>query len=197
MLVTVSDLVKYVRGIDERLQNETEYPDSHIRNQIGYGIQNLAAQLQCFVKEEFIELAPYVATGLKFNIVPTEEVLGYFDIQLMEMTPMGVGKSHCFECVRENQNRSITVDFPIKPITDMYLKLRYFFAPDITDKEELVLESEVFHFLKHAIQSVVWGGLKDYQKEQYHQKTLNLHASEKILQHPVDFIPETMKGGFV
>ena len=76
------------------------------------------------------------------------------------------------------------------------LKIGYFYVPNILVETELDIEPEIHHFMKHAIQVVLWGGLKDYEKEQYHQKTLDAHAARKNVSYPTG-MEQPLKGGFI
>lgn len=190
----------YVRGLDERLRDEDRYPHEEILNKIRYGIHNLAAQCQCFAKEEQVRLNDYTDNGLyQFNIYPTKtNVLGYYGKTIL------VNNNGIFEevfysdiAVAQNPDKSLYITIPSPPSAELFLALKYFYAPDVEFTSQLDVEPEVWHFMKHSIQIVVWGGLKDYEKEQYHQKVLDTHAAQKILQMPQSMVPSSMKGGFV
>jgi hypothetical protein len=200
MIVEISYLMDYVRGLDERLRDEDKYPHEEILNKIRYGIHNLAAQVQCFTKEEQVKLNDYTDTGLnQFNIYPTKpNVLGYYNKTVM-IDNGGIIEDVFYTdiVVKENPDKSLYVTIPSPPYQDLYLSLKYFYAPDVTFTSQIDIEPEVFHFMKHSVQIVVWGALKDYEKEQYHQKVLDTHASQKILQMPQSMVPSSMKGGFV
>jgi len=200
MELNLADLISYVRGLDERLTDSTKYPDEVIADKIKYGIDNLAAQVQPFTKEEFIYLDQFIDIGLtKFDVKTSEQLLGYYLVELHQFNNFTWGKVEGATDIllTENMDRSINVEIVNTPVTPLAIKIRYFYAPDILATNILIVEPEVWHFMKHAIQIVVWGSLKDYTKEQYHQKVLDTHASQKILQQPVGYTPNVMKGGFI
>ena len=200
MQITLSELISYVRKLDQRLSDETMYSDDSLTDKIRYGIDNLSAQVQPFVKEEFIDLSQYIDSGiLKFNLPMEEIVLGYFQIQFVQLNGNEFQDLINPEMSAIQQlDKSLYVVFPSAPVLKTFLRVKYFYAPDITATPILEVEPEVWHFMKHSIQIVVWGGLKDYEKEQYHQKVLDQHVSTKILQAPQNsFVPNSMKGGFV
>ena len=86
MEISLSYVIDYVRGLDERLTDTTKYPDESIANKIKYGIDNLSAQVQPFTKEEFIGLNQYINLGLKrINIKPSEQLLGYYEIGIYQL----------------------------------------------------------------------------------------------------------------
>lgn len=68
-----------------------------------------------------------------------------------------------------NDDKSITVDvvseYAKKQVCWKQLKIGYFYVPNILVETELEIEPEIHHFMKHAIQVVLWGGLKDYEKD--------------------------------
>ena len=200
MEISLSYVIDYVRGLDERLTDTTKYPDESIANKIKYGIDNLSAQVQPFTKEEFIGLNQYINLGLKrINIKPSEQLLGYYEIGIYQLNDFVWSKVEGVTdvIITEDMDRSLTVDIINTPTVELAIKFRYFYAPDILAVDTLIVEPEVWHFMKHSIQIVVWGALKDYNKEQYHQKVLDTHASQKILQQPVGYAPTSMKGGFI
>lgn len=200
MQVTLTDLTAYVRGLDERLRNVVNYTDEALHDKIRYGIHNLAAQCQPFVKEEWLSLQPYFDVDLlQFNIVPTHEILGYLSKEFYSTSDnINYNKVILTDItLTEELNNSLSFSFTVEPPSGLYFKMRYFYAPDILVTPTLEVEPEVWHFMKHSIQIVVWGALKDYEKEQYHQKVLDTHVSQKILQQPKGETPTDMKGGFV
>ena len=96
-----------------------------------------------------------------------------------------------------NSDKSITVDVVNEyAASKLALNVGYFYIPNILTELQIDVEPEVFHFMKHAIQIVLWGGLKDYEKEQYHQKVLDAHAAKKTISFPTE-MGQPLKGGFI
>lgn len=200
MQLTLTDIIAYVRKLDERLRDTVKFTDDDIADKIKYGIDNLSAQVQPFAKEEFVDLKQFIDAGItKILFKPSEQNLGYYSKSFWKLVGFDWVQvdSYTNITVTENKDRSLLIDILSVPAEQLALKVEYFFAPDIVSTPILEVEPEVWHFMKHSIQIVVWGALKDYEKEQYHQKVLDEHASKKILQSPTGYVPTTMKGGFV
>lgn len=198
MTVTREYLTDYLKGIDSRL---AAMPDEKLWDKIRYGIQNLASQATCFVMEEFIPLKDYIENGFsKFSVSPTKEIINYYNIEVSSISDDMVLDAYVYStAIRliQSNDMKIYVDI-INPAiaSDFALKIKYFYSPDILLETTLEVQPEVWHFMKHSIQIVAWGALKDYEKEQYHQKVLDAHLSQKTLTMPID-MPDGLRGGFI
>ena len=196
MIVTLDDLVEYSQGIDARLATL----DVHkLKDKIRYGVINLATQELCFSIEETIQFGQFISADLlAFTITPSKEIVNYFLTTVVNSVydPFFLPTSDAVT-LTVNSDKSITVNV-INPDQAflLALKIGYFYVPNILVETELEIEPEVHHFMKHAIQVVLWGGLKDYEKEQYHQKTLDAHASRKNVTYP-NGMEQPLKGGFI
>lgn len=199
MQITLDYLISYVRGLDERLTDEVKYTDSVLTDKIRYGIHNLAALVQPFAKEEFIDLNPYLAQNIQqFQLTMQEQVLGYYGKTIVILNGSVYEDISITDIlVQEQLDKSLYITVPNIPAQPVYLRVKYFYALDIEKTPILEVEPEIWHFMKHSIQIVVWGSLKDYEKEQYHTKVLDSHVSQKILQPPVQPASYSMKGGFI
>jgi hypothetical protein len=192
MTVQKSDLLSYVRGLDLRLESKT---DSEILSIIQYGINNLSDAMLCFFTQETITLNDYQALGLdNFMYTLSKYSIGELHIKLYADGEEVVNTNVDIEQI-DNNNYNIKILTTITVQTDIVFS--YFYTPDITNITTLVVEPEVFHFLKHSIQVVAWGGLKDYEKEQYHQKVWDEHIKTRRLTFPVHLERGSLKGGFV
>ena len=196
MTVTLDDLVEYSQGIDARLAT---LDVDKLKDKIRYGVNNLATQELCFSTEETIPFNQFTSVGLmSFTITPSKEIINYYLTTIVNsvydqfLLPPSDAVT-----LTINSDKSITVNV-INPYQAslLALKIGYFYVPNILVETEIDIEPEVHHFMKHAIQVVLWGGLKDYEKEQYHQKTLDAHASRKNISYPVG-AEQPLKGGFI
>ena len=196
MTVTLDDLVEYSQGIDARLAT---LDVDKLKDKIRYGVNNLATQELCFNTEETIPFGQFISADLlAFTITPSKEIVNYFLTTVVNSVydPFLLPTSNAVT-LTINSDKSITVNV-INPdqASLLALKIGYFYVPNILADLELELEPEVHHLLKHAIQVVLWGGLKDYEKEQYHQKTLDAHAARKTISFPTE-MEQPLKGGFI
>ena len=196
MTVTLDDLVEYSQGIDARLAT---LDVDKLKDKIRYGVNNLATQELCFNTEETIPFGQFISADLlAFTITPSKEIVNYFLTTVVNSVydPFLLPTSNAVT-LTVNADKSITVNV-INPeqASLLALKIGYFYVPNILTDLELDLEPEVHHLLKHALQVVLWGGLKDYEKEQYHQKVLDAHAARKTISFPTE-MEQPLKGGFV
>lgn len=196
MTVTLDDLVEYSQGIDARLAT---LDVDKLKDKIRYGVNNLATQELCFSTEETVPFGQFISADLlAFTITPSKEIVNYFLTTVVNSVydPFLLPTSEAVT-LTINSDKSITVNV-INPdqASLLALKIGYFYVPNILVETEIDIEPEVHHFMKHAIQVVLWGGLKDYEKEQYHQKTLDAHASRKNISYPVG-AEQPLKGGFI
>ena len=196
MTVTLDDLVEYSQGIDARLAT---LDVDKLKDKIRYGVNNLATQELCFSTTETIPFSQFTNVGLtSFSITPSKEIINYYLTTVVNSVydPFLLPTSNAVT-LTVNADKSITVNV-INPeqASLLALKIGYFYVPNILTDLELDLEPEVHHLLKHALQVVLWGGLKDYEKEQYHQKTLDAHASRKNVTYP-NGMEQPLKGGFI
>lgn len=196
MTVTLDDLVEYSQGIDARLAT---LDVNKLKDKIRYGVNNLATQELCFSTEETIPFGQFInADLLAFTITPSKEIVNYFLTSVVNSVydPFLLPPSDAVT-LTINSDKSITVNV-INPYQAslLALKIGYFYVPNILVDLEFDLEPEVHHLLKHALQVVLWGGLKDYEKEQYHQKVLDAHAARKTISYP-NGMEQPLKGGFI
>ena len=196
MIVTLDDLVEYSQGIDARLAT---LDVDKLKDKIRYGVNNLATQELCFSTEETVPFGQFISADLlAFTITPSKEIVNYFLTTVVNSVydPFLLPTSNAVT-LTVNADKSITVNV-INPeqASLLALKIGYFYVPNILTDLELDLEPEVHHLLKHALQVVLWGGLKDYEKEQYHQKVLDAHAARKTISFPTE-MEQPLKGGFI
>ena len=196
MTVTLDDLIEYSQGIDARLAT---LDVDKLKDKIRYGVNNLATQELCFNTEETIPFGQFISADLlAFTITPSKEIVNYFLTTVVNSVydPFLLPASNAVT-LTVNADKSITVNV-INPeqASLLALKIGYFYVPNILTDLELDLEPEVHHLLKHAIQVVLWGGLKDYEKEQYHQKVLDAHAARKTISFPTE-MEQPLKRGFI
>ena len=199
MTITREYLTEYLRGIDSRLAAMT---DEKLWDKIRYGIQNLASQATCFVMEEFIPLKDYIENDiLKFTIYPTKEIINYYNVSIASLSSDAMNDVSIYRDSVQfivASDKKIYVEILNSGIaSELAIKAKYFYSPDILIDTTLEVEPEVWHFMKHSIQIVAWGALKDYEKEQYHQKVLDAHLSQKTLTMPSDMPSDFLKGGFI
>lgn len=196
MIVTLDDLVEYSQGIDARLAT---LDVNKLKDKIRYGVNNLATQELCFSTEETIPFNQFTSVGLmSFTITPSKEIINYYLTTVVNAVydPFLLPSSDAVT-LTVNSDKSITVDVVNEyAASKLALKVGYFYIPNILVETNLEIEPEIHHFMKHAIQVVLWGGLKDYEKEQYHQKTLDAHASRKNVSYP-NGMEQPLKGGFI
>ena len=196
MTVTLDDLVEYSQGIDARLAT---LDVDKLKDKIRYGVNNLATQELCFATEESIPFSQFTDAGLmSFTITPSKEIINYYLTTVVNAVydPFLLPSSDAVT-LTVNSDKSITVDVITEyAASKLALKIGYFYTPNILTELQLDVEPEVFHFMKHAIQIVLWGGLKDYEKEQYHQKVLDAHAARKTISYP-NGMEQPLKGGFL
>ena len=196
MTVTLDDLVEYSQGIDARLAT---LDVNKLKDKIRYGVNNLATQELCFSTTETISFKQFIDAGLPtFHITPSKEIINYYLTTIVNTVydPFLLPVSDAVSIV-VNPDKTITVTVISEYAASLLsLKIGYFYIPNILVETELEIEPEIHHFMKHAIQVVLWGGLKDYEKEQYHQKTLDAHASRKNVSYPIG-MEQPLKGGFI
>ena len=196
MTVTLDDLVEYSQGIDARLAT---LDVDKLKDKIRYGVNNLATQELCFAIEESIPFSQFTDAGLmSFTITPSKEIINYYLTTVVNAVydPFLLPSSDAVT-LTVNSDKSITVDVVNEyAASKLALKVGYFYIPNILTELQIDVEPEVFHFMKHAIQIVLWGGLKDYEKEQYHQKVLDAHAARKTISYP-NGMEQPLKGGFL
>ena len=196
MTVTLDDLVEYSQGIDARLAT---LDVDKLKDKIRYGVNNLATQELCFSMTETVPFSQFINIGLtSFLITPSKEIINNYLTTVVNSVydPFLLPDSDAVT-LTINDDKSITVDVVNEYAASLLsLKIGYFYVPNILVETEIDIEPEVHHFMKHAIQVVLWGGLKDYEKEQYHQKTLDAHASRKNISYPVG-AEQPLKGGFI
>lgn len=196
MIVTLDELVTYAQGIDTRLASISA---ASIKDKVSYGVNNLATQELCFSTTETISFKQFIDSGLtSFTITPSKQIINYYltSVESAVYDPFLISSSSDVLFVI-NPDKSIDVDVVNEYAASLLvLKIGYFYVPNILAETTLDIEPEVHHFLKHAIQVVLWGHLKDYEKEQYHQKTLDAHAARKNISYPTD-MAQPLKGGFI
>jgi hypothetical protein len=199
MQLTLTYLIGFVRGLDERLTDPTKYTDNAIADKIRDAIHNLSALVQPFVKEELIDLNQYLDLGLKqFELDMQEQVLGYLEKTLVILNGFEYEDVSTTDVIiTEQLDKSLYVKITNIPSNPIYLRVRYFYVLNIEKTPLLEVEPEIWNFLQHSIQIVIWGMLKDYDKEQYHTKVLDQYVSRKITQSPVQNAIYPMKGGFI
>ena len=198
MTVTLNGLIEYLRGIDSRLQAMT---DEVLGDKVRYGLQNLASQAQCFIRDEYIPLSQYIDGGLlKFTVSPSKEIINYYCVGLSTLVSNTVNDTSVYNnaiTIVVGSDKKVYVEIINTAVaSELALVIKYFYVPDILEEVTMEVEPEVWHFLKHSMQIVAWGGLKDYEKEQYHQKVLDQHLAQKTLVMPSD-MPNVLKGGFL
>ena len=196
MTVTLDDLVEYSQGIDARLAT---LDVDKLKDKIRYGVNNLATQELCFSTEETIPFNQFTSVGLmSFTITPSKEIINYYLTTVVNAVyDQFLLPSSDAVTLTVNSDKSITVDIVNEyAASKLALKVGYFYIPNILTELQIDVEPEVFHFMKHAIQIVLWGGLKDYEKEQYHQKVLDAHAARKTISFPTE-MEQPLKGGFI
>ena len=196
MTVTLYDVVTYAQGIDTRLASISA---ASIKDKVSYGVNNLDTQELCFSTTETISFKQFIDSGLtSFTITPSKQIINYYltSVESAVYDPFLISSSSDVLFVI-NPDKSIDVDVVNEYAASLLvLKIGYFYVPNILAENTLDIEPEVHHFLKHAIQVVLWGHLKDYEKEQYHQKTLDAHAARKNISYPTD-MAQPLKGGFI
>lgn len=196
MIVTLDELVTYAQGIDTRLASISA---ASIKDKVSYGVNNLSTQELCFSTTETISFKQFIDSGLtSFTITPSKQIINYYltSVESAVYDPFLISSSSDVLFVI-NPDKSIDVDVVNEYAASLLvLKIGYFYVPNILTEDTLDIEPEVHHFLKHAIQVVLWGHLKDYEKEQYHQKTLDAHAARKNISYPTD-MAQPLKGGFI
>ena len=69
-LVTLDSLRAYSRSLDDRLKDTKKYPDSWIDSKINLGYEELATLSQPFLKEEVLDLTPYINDGTSIGSEP-------------------------------------------------------------------------------------------------------------------------------
>ena len=194
MVITLSDFQAYVRGLDSRLANATLYPDDKINDIISYGVHNLASQAMCFYKSEKTALSEFaIPTDIHYPI--EDDIINYYF--------MGITNSDDKEYPSIGIEAKVLTDNTIQididegtDVTDLFLETRYFYVPDFVTETSLNVAPEVNHLLKHSIQVVAWGSLKDYEKEQYHQTVFDRHFASTTLSYPNDMPFLSIKGGY-
>ena len=196
MVVTQEYLLEYVRALDLRLESMS---DEELLRKIQYGINNLSDTMLCFFTQETFKINDYEDAGYtKFTYELSKYSIGelhtkYYADQDGVRTEIAVYNVKYEKIDNNNYNFEIT-----EPLaTDVYCTISYFYTPDITVTTTLVVEPEVFHFLKHSMQVVIWGGLKDYEKEQYHQKVWDEHIKSKRITFPSQLDISKLKGSFI
>jgi hypothetical protein len=199
MQLTLPYLIGFVRGLDERLTDLKKYSDDVLADRIRDAIYNLSALVQPFVKEELIDLNQYFDLGLKqFELDMQENILGYLETTLVVMNGFEYEDISTHDIIiTEQLDKSLHVKMSNIPSNQMYLRARYFYVLNIEKTPLLEVEPEIWTFIQHSIQIVIWGMLKDYDKEQYHTKVLDQYISRKITQSPVQNTIYPMKGGFI
>jgi hypothetical protein len=81
MIITLSGLRSYARGLDDRFN---AYTDEKLNGIIEYAVKNLAVQAQCFYSKEVYPLDGYIDAGLtKFTISPLQDILEYDSVYLI------------------------------------------------------------------------------------------------------------------
>ena len=159
MTVTLDDLVEYSQGIDARLAT---LDVDKLKDKIRYGVNNLATQELCFSTEETIPFNQFTSVGLmSFTITPSKEIINYYLTTVVNsvydqfLLPQSDAVT-----LTINSDKSITVNV-INPnqASLLALKIGYFYVPNILVETEIDIEPEVHHFMKHAIQVVLWGCL--------------------------------------
>jgi len=196
MVITLDELTTYSQGIDTRL---AALDEEVIQEKIRYGVNNLATQELCFSTEETIPFSQFTNVGLtSFTITTSKEIINYFLTTVVNTVydPFLIPPANAVT-LTINSDKSITVNVINFDVASLLsLKIGYFYVPNILVTTSIDVEPEVFHFMKHAIQIVLWSGLKDYEKEQYHQKVLDDHAARKTIAYPVE-MSQPLKGGFL
>lgn len=197
MEITLEGLVSYIEGIDERVVSwSTEKKEDTVK----YGLQNLASLAQCFQMEETIPLKGYIDTGyLKFDLVPVKDIIDYNSIYVVETDDdkkIPVSTGSVFIEKRQNKTLNIIIEQTAEA-EKLSIVIGYYFNPVIENSNALSIETEIYHYLKHSIQVVVWGSLKDYEKEQYHQKVMEDHLRHRAFSYPTGLGIPVLKGGFV
>ena len=194
MYIDTEYMYEYLRGLDTRV---AAMSDATLLNKINYGLANLASQVQCFFTEETIDVEPYWDAGLyKFTYTPPVEIFDYYKIDILAKSDDKPIVTNGLS-IEKQVDKSLMVEI-LDPTNcgNILLNVGYFYVPVLADGDSLTVESEVWHFFKHAVQIVVWGGLKDYEKEQYHQGVLDNHVKNKMLSYPAT-MPSQLKGGFL
>lgn len=196
MIVTRDYLLEYVRALDLRLESMT---DEELLIKIQYGINNLSDLLLCFFTQETFNIKDYEDLGYtKFTYELAKYSIGELHTKFYS-DEYGVRDEIAVYNIKfekiDNNNYNFEITEPLS--TDVYCTISYFYTPDINETEELIVEPEIFHFLKHSMQVVIWGGLKDYEKEQYHQRVWDEHIKTKRLTFPSQMDTHRIKGGFV
>ena len=189
MEVTSDYVIAYMKGLDLRAESKS---DSSLLTTFNYGLTNLATQILCFTEQEQIDLSSYAGLS-EITFTMASNVIDFYDCYVID-TATEEKQLTGFKVKYTNDKRvTLVVDNP-DLLADFSLVVKYFYYPVLRTTNTITVEPEIWHYLKHSVQIVYWGGVKDYEKEQYHTKVLDDHLSQKIIGMPKDMAEDSMRG---
>jgi hypothetical protein len=196
MVITLSGLRSYAKGLDQRF---AAYSNDTLNASIKNGLDNLAVQALCFHVEEQTSIKQFTDLGYnEFQLHPSNNIIDYHSKYVVLTSDRTVTPAHSdWLVVSENIDKTLTVYVMQPQEPDYSLLVRYYYYPVLTESNTLDITDETYHYLRHSIQMIFWGGVKDYEKEQYHQKVLDQHLSQRVFRYPNTLTYPSMKGGFV
>lgn len=189
MEVTSEYVIEYLKGIDIRIEAKDDEDVLTIAN---YGLTNLATQILCFSSSEQINLGDYVdIKEITFSMA--NNIIDYYDAYVIS-TETGERQVTGFSITYTNDKR-VTIVCDAPELNGLFsFVAKYFYYPVLSEGNPIIVEPEIWHYMKHSMQIVMWGGLKDYEKEQYHTKVLDDHLSQKQLSMPKDYANDSLRG---
>ena len=191
--VTLTQMITYIRSLDERLEDIRKYPDSWVIGKINTAYEVVSTRRQPFLNEEVLDLNPYIIDGTeKFQVDMDYDVLGY---KRIFATPQG--------------NLAVTWDVRPDNIIDVFLNVatldptdenlitfQYYYVP-IAPTVETYMSADVYHLLRHGMEFAVWESLRDVEKFQWAQSKIEDSAKNVINGLDIDVGSDGWTKGFV
>ena len=182
----------YARSLDERLEEKAKYTDSWIDDKINKGFEVVATSRQPFLNEEVLDLNPYIIDGTKkIEVNLDEDVVGFKRI----FTNASGGVEWVVN--PDNTIHITLVTSSIPTTSENLFTVQYYYFPK-APTTETYMSSDIYHFVQHGIEFVIWEALRDVDKMNWAKSKLDDSARTVVNGLDIDVGPnEQWNGGFI
>jgi len=176
VLVTLDTLRNYARGLDERLNNKTKYPDTWIDSKINTGYELVSSKRQPFLNEEVLDLTQYIIDGTaKFEVEMDMDVGGW-----KQVFPTSANPEAIHWTTKPDNKTVVNLDInSLKPQDENLLTFQYYYFPSTTTGDQY-FSTDIYHMVRHGIASAIYDALHDYEKRDDFDRQLEMGARSAV-----------------
>lgn len=199
--VTLAMMRAYIRGLDERLDDTTKYPDSWIDGKINTAFEVIATRRQPWLTEEIYNINTYVNGGIEyFTLEMQEDIVGFKRIFYSIDNVMIYPTTNV--AVEIDPDHKINVMINLNNIdgsVENTLTFQYWYIPTVPAEDSYMsMPADVYHMLRHGMEFAVYESLRDIEKFQWAERKIEQSARSVINGLDIDIACfDQWNGGFI